>query len=397
MKFAHFADVHIGSWRDPRLKDCSTQAFNKAIDLCISEKVDFALIAGDLFNTSMPAIDGLKVVTRRFKELSDLSIPVYIIAGSHDFSPSGKTMIDVLEEAGLVKNVVKGSIVDNRLRLNFTVDKKTGAKITGMLGRRGMLERQFYESLDLSALENEPGFKIFMLHTALSEFKPKDLDKVDATPLSYLPKGFNYYAGGHVHYIFEKNEPGYGLITYPGALFPANFKEMEEFGHGGLYIVDEKSSKYVPITLFERIAFNIDCKGRKPKDVEQELLNKISSSQLQNAIVTLRLSGKLSEGKTSDIDFKRIFDLIYSKNAYFAMRNTNALESEEFEEIKIDADSIEEIEERIIKEHLGQIKIDNEEQLVKDLMKILNKEKLEGEKNADFEKRIVEEMREFVN
>jgi len=44
------ADCHIGSWRDPKLKDISTEAFNKAVDKCIQEQVDFILIAGDIFN-----------------------------------------------------------------------------------------------------------------------------------------------------------------------------------------------------------------------------------------------------------------------------------------------------------------------------------------------------------
>src|SRR3989338_3984488 len=107
MKFAHLAYCHIGSWRDPKLKDISTIAFNKAIDKCIEEKVDFILIAGDLFNTSFPRIENLKTVVSTLKQLKDKNIPVYIIPGSHDYSPSGKTMLDVLENAGLFVNVVK--------------------------------------------------------------------------------------------------------------------------------------------------------------------------------------------------------------------------------------------------------------------------------------------------
>ncbi len=84
----------------------------------------------------MPSIDGLKEATKKFKELLDKEIPVYIIAGSHDFSPSGKTMLDVLECAGLMVNVSRGEEVDGKLKLKFTIDKKTGAKITGLLGKR---------------------------------------------------------------------------------------------------------------------------------------------------------------------------------------------------------------------------------------------------------------------
>ncbi|MBS3157918.1 metallophosphoesterase, partial [Candidatus Woesearchaeota archaeon] len=193
MKFAHLADCHIGAWRDPKLRLVSNKAFEIAIDKCIEEKVDFVLIAGDLFNTSLPSIDSLKIAATKFRELKDNDVPVYAIAGSHDFSPSGKTLIDVLESAGLLVNVVKGRIVEDesdksksKLLLNFTVDKKTGAKITGLLGKRGMLDRIYYENLDLANLEAESGFKIFMFHTALTELKPKDLEKMDSSPISFL-------------------------------------------------------------------------------------------------------------------------------------------------------------------------------------------------------------------
>ena len=79
----------------------------------------------------------LKSATVKLKELKDKGIPVYLIAGSHDFSPSGKTMLDVLEQAGLFVNVAKGFDVDGKLKLNFTVDSKTGVKITGLLGKKG--------------------------------------------------------------------------------------------------------------------------------------------------------------------------------------------------------------------------------------------------------------------
>ncbi|PIZ52714.1 double-stranded DNA repair protein Mre11, partial [Candidatus Woesearchaeota archaeon CG_4_10_14_0_2_um_filter_33_10] len=144
MKFAHMADCHIGSWRDPKLRDASTKAFLKAVNICIEKQVDFVLIAGDLFNTALPSIDALKVVVTKLKELKDSNIPSYVIPGSHDFSPSGKTIVDVLENAGLLINVMKGKIIDEKLNLEFTIDKKTGAKITGIYGRKGMLDKRQY-------------------------------------------------------------------------------------------------------------------------------------------------------------------------------------------------------------------------------------------------------------
>src|SRR3989344_7637055 len=141
MKYAHLADLHLGAWKEEKLRDLSVKAFLTAIKDCTDKEVDFILFAGDLFNTSLPSVDTLKIVTKQLKELQEKNIPLYIIAGSHDFSPSGKTMIDVLENAGLLINVCKGSINEEsrELHLNFTIDPKTNSKITGLLGKKGQL------------------------------------------------------------------------------------------------------------------------------------------------------------------------------------------------------------------------------------------------------------------
>ena len=64
------------------------------------------------------------------------------------------------------------------------------------------------------------------------------------------------------------------------------------------------------------------------------------------------MAGALESGKPSDINFKEIFDFLYSKSAYFVMKNTNKLQAKEFEEIKVNSGSVDEIESRLIKEKI---------------------------------------------
>ena len=400
MKFAHMADCHIGSWRDPKLKDVSTEAFIKAVDKCIEEKVDFILIAGDLFNTSLPRLDNLKAVVTIFKNLKDRNIPVYIVPGSHDFSPSGRTMLDVLEEAGLFINVVKGEIVENKLKLNFTLDKKTGAKITGLLGKRGSLEKSYYESLHTENLENEAGYKIFIFHSGIDELKPKEMQNIISQPLSLLPKNFDYYAGGHVHIVNDAKIEGYGTIAYPGPLFPNSFSELEKLERGGFYIVEDKKLKWEPIQIYNIHKIIINCNNKNTEQIEQQINDEIKGKEFINTIVLIRLYGSLSSGKPTDVNFKNIFERLYDKAAYFVMKNTNALTTKEFEEIKIDMKSVEDVEEKLIKEHLGQIKVkdfaEKEEEITKELMEILSQEKAEGMTKPDFEKKIKDEAKKVL-
>jgi len=385
MKFAHMADCHIGGWREPRMQELAVRSFIKAVDISIEEDVEFILISGDLFNTALPGIDMLKTVAGELRRIKDRGIRTYIVPGSHDFSPSGKTMIDVLDTARLVRNVVRGSVADGKLRLEFTQDK-SGAKIAGMLGKKGMLEKSYYEDLDTTHLEQEEGFKIFMFHTALSELKPKELEKMESSPLSLLPKGFDYYAGGHVHIRLDADEKGYGKIVYPGPTFPNSFSELEKLDSGSMILYEDGqiSKRLIELHPVQKIA--LDCKGRAAEAVSRELMETTAE---KDAIVTMRLSGRLGTGKPSDIDFRQAYDKLYEQGAYIVLKNTTALSSEEFEEVKITEDSVQDIEDSLIKEHLGQVKIENEEELTQKLMAALDTDKKEGETLSSFEKRLI--------
>ncbi|MFW5852882.1 MAG: DNA repair exonuclease, partial [Nanoarchaeota archaeon] len=334
MKFSHMADCHVGSYRDQRMRKLTIDAFSMAIERSLAEKVDFILISGDLFNTSMPSIDSLKIVTSELKKVALANIPVYIIAGSHDFSPSGKTMLDVLENAGLCINVVKGTVNNDRLVLSFTEDKKTSVKIAGMIGKKGTLEKAYYESLETSNLEKEEGFKIFMFHSAITELKPPKLENAESTPMSYLPKNFNYYAGGHVHSIIKTSSKELGgVIAYPGPLFPNSFSEIEELGNGGFYMFDSSDSellKYISINVKDVFKIFINAEGKTPEKIISEL-NEYLDENFKDKIVLIRISGKLSSGRASDINMNTFFDELYSRGAYFVMRNTASLTSDIFQ------------------------------------------------------------------
>lgn len=387
MKFAHMADCHIGGWPDQKLKELGIEAFKKAVGICIKEHVGFILISGDLFNTALPQIELIREVAKTLNKVREHDINVYVVPGSHDFSPSGKTMLDVLEKAGLCENVYK----HEGDSLKFTIDK-TGAKITGMLGRRGGLEKNDYKGLNTRPLEEEGGFKIFMFHSALTELKSEDLEKVESQPLSSLPKNFSYYAGGHVHEV-EEGKYGNGIVTEPGALFPNSFREMERLGHGGFFIVNDKlDKKWIPIKVKDVKPFYFNAENKSAEDIQSELVSELRKADIKDKIVTIRVEGTLARGKPSDINFNDVLSRF--PEAYAIMKNTSKLSSKEFVAIKAQSGTTKEIEERIIKEMIPEIKgysfgeADAEEAIQK-LMISLDEEKAEGEKKADFEKRLI--------
>lgn len=392
IKFAHLADCHLGSWSHPKMRDLNEQSFVYAVDYCIAEKVDFVLIAGDLFNTAFPALDSLRIAVEKIKHLNDNNIPVYIIPGSHDSSASGKTIIDVLESAGIVTNVTRGTLDTGKLKLQFTIDKKTGTKITGMLGKRGGLEKDYYHQLSNEHLEQADGYKIFLFHSALNELKPESFAGMDAMSASLLPKHFDYYAGGHVHIVHTTNLEERKNIVYPGPVFPNSFSELEKLKHGSFCLVENNHIRHVIVELHPTQSFFLNATGKTPSEIEIELMQQVSSTKLTNALVTLRLTGTLREGKTSDINFKKITTFIEEQGAYFVLKNTANLISPEFQQVSLSLGGVDDVEQKLVREHAVQkqlITLEKDISLIHTFLKELSTEKNEAEKVADFEKRII--------
>jgi len=224
-RFAHMADIHLGGWRQQELQRLNFESFQKAINVCINEKVDFVLIAGDLFDTAFPPIEILKETFAEFRKLHNAEIPCYLIAGSHDYSVSGKTFLDVLEKTGFCKNVTDFEEKEGEIILNPTIHENIA--IYGYPGKKTGLDVQDLRKIKLKP---SPLFKILMLHTTIDKAKG-DLP-VEAIETESLPHS-DYCALGHLHIIFK-----YKNFVYPGPLFPNNFAELEELKHGSFFIVD---------------------------------------------------------------------------------------------------------------------------------------------------------------
>ena len=148
-----------------------------------------------------------------------------------------------------------------------------------MYGKKGGLETSDYAVLEKEHLEKEEGFKIFLFHTLLNELKPNEFEMIEASPISILPRGFNYYAGGHPHFVYSKYHEGYGVLSYPGPLYPNNFQELEKLKHGGFFIINVNGNsvetKHIPLKIVDILSYFINAEDKDPKDIEEEIINKV--------------------------------------------------------------------------------------------------------------------------
>jgi len=382
-KFAHLADVHLGGWKQQPLQDLNFESFQKAVQKCINERVEFVIIAGDLFDSAYPPIEILKQTFAEFRKLKEAKIPCFIIAGSHDYSVSGKTFLDVLEKAGFCKNVTDFEETDEVITLNPTIHE--GIAFYGYPGKKSGLE---VRDLRKVKLNDAPGmFKIFLLHTTID--KAKGTLPIDSIEIELLPKA-DYYALGHLHIDFE-----HGEFVYPGPIFPNNFQELEDLKHGSFYIVDtslKDSLEKVELKIKEIISLTIEVKDAHT--ATDFIISELEKKNLENKIVLLRVKGVLENGKNSDIKFKKIEEYVLQKNAYFLLKNTHDLKAKEIE-FEGEVKNSENIEGETIKSYSGK----NPSQfndLIPELMNSLSLEKQEDEKNEVFETRLIEEAKRVL-
>lgn len=384
VKFSHIADAHLGGWRQGPMQDLNFESFRKAIDLSIENKVEFVLIAGDLFDSAYPPIEILKDTFSEFKKLKDAKIPVFLIPGSHDYSASGKSFLDVIERAGFCTNVANFEVRDDGIILTPTIHE--GVAFYGYPGKKSGLEVADIKKIKL---DEAPGmFRILMLHTTLD--KVRGVLPIECVNFDELPEA-NYYALGHVHVDFR-----YRNLVYPGPIFPNNFSEIETLENGSFYIVDTDLGdpfQKINLKIKETIVFEFeinDSKGAVDKIIE-DLKNK----NLNDKLILIRISGDLKGERISESEFLRIEKYAIEKGAYFVLKNTHDLKSTDTN-IEFEVKNKDNLEEEVINKY----KKENDSKfnsLIPDLMKILSMEKQEGETTDTFNNRLLEESKKVLN
>jgi DNA repair exonuclease SbcCD nuclease subunit len=389
VKFSHLADCHLGGWRQEELQNLNLASFRKAIDISIEERVDFVLIAGDLFDSAYPPIEILKETFAEFKKLKDVGIKVYLIAGSHDFSASGKTFLDVLEKAGFCENVQKFELEESgkiELKPSFFKD----IAIFGYSGKKSGME---IEDLKKIYIDSIYPFSILMIHTTIK-------DVVGSIPMESIDKlslpVANYYAMGHIHQIFKKEERN-SVFVYPGPIFPNNFQELTDLGNGSFEMVElDKGllkSRNIKLDIVEKVFLSISLDNGLT--ATEKIITEIDKLNLKDKLFLLKLTGTLNKGKSGDIRFNEIEEFVKKKGAFSFLRNISSITNQE-EELEIDVKEIDNLEEKIFSDYSLKNPHDFNK-FLPNLLKTLSLEKNEDEKISIFENRLLSEIKSALS
>lgn len=353
IRFIHTADLHLGApfsglrtqsprWANTLLTAIPT-AFQRMIDVAITEAVDFVIIAGDIFDSARPSYADFALFMNGLQQLAAAEIPVYCCTGNHDplsswsaeygtlpsnthlFSvetPSFFTFIkgddgcdrhDRRDDAG---DGVRGA--HNAASVPGTHNAASAPSVPGahnaasasdpirvVLGGRGYYARSFPQDRDVSegitwancceALPGsyEPDFTIGVIHTGLNI----DPTRSPVEPRELMRRGLDYWACGHIHQkvLIPPDAP---VIAFSGC---PQGRAIQETGDHGILLVtlsDDEPNRveFIPTAPVVWQRFEVDVSSCETITQIQEKIQAAqfalnARSHAQHMICRVRLIG----------------------------------------------------------------------------------------------------------
>ncbi len=284
MKFIHLADVHLADSFNfdkalsKKIREASWQSLSNILQS--NKDVDFALIAGDLFERAYFTASDFK---RLFKIFEDFSKDIYYVSGNHDYFDSYNSIF--LENSPENFHVFGSE--------NLEVFEKDKLRVYGISYK----DRIFSKDLDLAIKLDDEFFNIFLIHG--------DVDREESNYFSLNSKimtetNFDYIAMGHIHKAHSLNN-----IYYPGSVEPHDFTDIYDYG----YIrYDDGKVNFFDSSILKFYDFKLDFRDF---DNEEDLLSYINH-KLKNKKNIVRI--EISSNKDIDQKFIRNnIDAIYKE------------------------------------------------------------------------------------
>lgn len=347
IRFIHTADLHLGApfsglrtqsprWANTLLTAIPT-AFQRMIDVAITEAVDFVIIAGDIFDSARPSYADFALFMNGLQQLAAADIPVYCCTGNHDplsswsaeygtlpsnthlFSvetPSFFTFIkgddgcDRRDDAGDgvrgAHNAASASGTHNAPSAPSAHNAVSASDpIRVVLGGRGYYARSFPQDRDVSegitwancceALPGsyEPDFTIGVIHTGLNI----DPTRSPVEPRELMRRGLDYWACGHIHQkvLIPPDAP---VIAFSGC---PQGRAIQETGDHGILLVtlsDDEPNRveFIPTAPVVWQRFEVDVSSCETITQIQEKIQATqfalnARSHAQHMICRVRLIG----------------------------------------------------------------------------------------------------------
>ncbi len=244
---AHLADTHLG-YRQYNIYERELDiydALDEAVNRILEEHAELVIHAGDFFDSPKPPPQAVRRAIQALRRLKERNVPVLAVLGDHDLPKRrGEHPLSILEEVGLIRVLGVPGVSDKPVEVRTRGGRY--ALVAGLVHHRGTVREKLLARLRALNPPDSPNPKILVLHQALEGTSPEyELAK------SELPRGYSYYALGHIHRTMAFNVEG-AIAAYPGSLDALRIDEAEyEEGHGFLLVDVGPRTAYTHLVRIE--------------------------------------------------------------------------------------------------------------------------------------------------
>lgn len=234
MRFLHCADIHLDSPLRgleryegapvEEVRGATRRAFENLIQAAIRERVDFVVIAGDLYDGDWPDFNTGLFFAKGMAQLGESGITVYVVRGNHDAASKLTRSLPLPKNVRMFPEKVPGTIADDHLGLAVHGQSfATAAVPDDLAGTYPEAVRGY--------------FNLGVLHTSLTG-RPGHDSYAPTTEAVLRSKGYDYWALGHVHAReIVSREP---WIVFPGN---TQGRHIREQGAKGCEIVSVEDGR----------------------------------------------------------------------------------------------------------------------------------------------------------
>ncbi|MEZ5653110.1 MAG: DNA repair exonuclease [Burkholderiaceae bacterium] len=195
MRFLHCADIHLDSPLHgleryegapvDEVRGSTRRAFDHLVEQAIRERVDFVVIAGDLYDGDWPDFNTGLYFAKRVAQLGESGIAVYVLRGNHDAASKLTRSLPLPANVHLFPDRAPRTFIDDSLGLAIHGQSFATAAVADDLAAGYPAWVRGY-------------FNIGVLHTSLTG-RPGHDNYAPTTEAILRAKGYDYWALGHVH------------------------------------------------------------------------------------------------------------------------------------------------------------------------------------------------------
>lgn len=260
MRLLHLADLHLGKRVNEfsMLKD-QEHILEQVVTLACTKGVDGVLVAGDVFDKTVPSVEAVSLLDDFLTQLAGHHIPVYLISGNHDSVQRLSFGAHLLEKSGVyvageyAGAVQKVCVEDAYGPVDiYLLPFIKPAQVRAVWKEEAQKIETYQEAvsfvLQKTQIEQEHRNILvahqFVAGASVCDSEERSVGGIDQIDVSCF-EGFDYVALGHLH---GPQQVGRRTVRYAGTLLKYSFSELQH--HKSITLVELGKKGEIEIQMF---------------------------------------------------------------------------------------------------------------------------------------------------